>query len=123
MSFSIVKHSPIEQVLGRNYTVYVIWDIDKQCFFRPMSTYNKLGYGVYLDWEKAIKATGKINYRIIDICLKENIPQDLIDVQELDMGTGLVVIKIRQLIEMFVFRNDKLKDQLKAQDQSPLLGE
>jgi len=113
---NIQKYNSIESLFGTNYMIYLVWDIDNRCWYRPRHHQGKLGCGIFTIEERAIRYAKNINHRIVDICFKDKIPDDLIRVQQLDLGRELIIIKLRQLIEIFVFRDKGLKQSLVAQE-------
>jgi len=115
---AIVKKNFIQDIIGHDYIFYLVWNTDDHCWYRPRWRENKLGSAVFLTQEEAeVTATkyADFNYKIIDISLAGRIPEDLLLAHKLDLGIELVYIKLRQLIEVFVVRNNELRDSLKEQ--------
>jgi hypothetical protein len=117
---NIVKYKELEGYFGDNFTLYTIWDINKKSFNYDFVFYDekvpKLTRGVYTSSKAAIIAAVKLNlkkYKIVDICFKDKIPDDLIRVMQLEaVHEHLVIGKLNQLVKLYIFWNDKLKDSL-----------
>ena len=115
---NIVKYKALEKFFGKNFMLYLIWDINKKEFHQRSRVQEldiNLGYGIYKTQERAERAasvSGLENYTIVDFCFKDKLPNDLIAAKELDLGDQPVIAKIRQLIIVFILRNKQIRQSL-----------
>ena len=100
---------------------YVVWDIKEKRFFRPPIHKSNCTYqaGIWYSKEDAEYDTNK-NHTIIHINMKNNIPPDFFRIIDLDEDyfdksekERMIESKFNQLLKVFIFYNDKLRDELK----------
>lgn len=112
----------IEQWLGPIFKAYAVWDVDKNTWHRPALRSCKLLPGIWFDPDDIVTEIKIPNYRIIDFDFSRQLPEDIVRVirlgDTLSEKRNLVIIKLRQLIEVHVFQNWELQRQLKEKPHS-----
>jgi len=100
--------------------MYAAWDIKHRCWSRHHPNY-VLMPGIWTSEADALKTVGP-NHNIIHIDFSHKIPANVLSILELNNFTNeekrtMVLGKLSQLVELFVFRNKELKEQLNEQIQ------
>jgi hypothetical protein len=115
---NIVKRSEIE-ALYPAMVKYAVWDIKKECFQAYGKNCCKLFPGLWDSEEEAEKNAFSSEIEVVEIDFRKNIPPDIKRIIELGSSFSktekrtMLEQKLRQLVKVFIFWNDKLKDQLK----------
>lgn len=102
---------------------YVVWDIKAKGWFFPRvyedspDDHCVLLRGLWATEEMAEKDIDIKDYAIVSIDMSDKIPVDIRRILSMNDTTiseleGLVLSKFRQLVTMFVFRSDKMKEQM-----------
>lgn len=107
----------IERYIGPIFKAYAVWDVDRQDWHRPALRSCKLLPGIWFDPDDIVTGIKIPNYRIIDFDFSRQLPEDIVRVLKLGETPSdkrnLVIVKLRQLIEIHVFQNWELRQQLK----------
>lgn len=100
---------------------YVVWNIKEEKFFRPPIHKSNCHYlhGIWYSKEDAENDTNQ-DYAIIHMDMRNNIPPDFYRIIDLDDNyfdksekQYMIESKFHQLLKVFIFHNEKLRDELK----------
>ena len=110
-SQSIERLSRIERTLGKDYTLYIIWNKKKQKWYLPEYTIAGLPRGIFINLEEARKYLHDDDHIVTDFCFKDGALHELKRLEELEISE-LFVSKLRQLIYVHIINNKILQEQL-----------
>jgi len=97
--------------------VWVAWDISNERWHRPHSKQWKLMYGVWPDKETLQRDIQIDNYDAVCIDMSQHVPADITRIANFEdfddqEKHNLAIVKLRQLITVFVFRSSDIHNQL-----------